>query len=246
MFKYPTPPAEIFKKGFVILNVGVPGSFTYSIVGYDEKRDERWFFKQEPIDVAGNASVANQLAAQYELAICLETCRHWFKRCFLFKYLETSSPFDPGLSIQCLEPRLRHQCVLRIMSQCFDSYEQAYELRHQYWIAKKQEVPVPIREYFLSVPFDQKEEAKRCGAIRPSSPFVKHWIINMETVRDVRPLLKWAHPEDHQFLLNVCRRKRLFEQQFGDPALEAEERFLSDRGSAIEKMLMTYSILDSW
>lgn len=243
MFSKPT--VDALKHDFVLITAGEPERLTYSIIGYDENRSAHWFPRQATTTTTDGASVLKQLATQYEVAIFLFSRRSWFKKYCQFKFVDTNSVFDPDEAIQHLPTHIRHECVLQILNQCFNSYARLQEINKQYWTAKNIFVPVPVLEYALRVPFEEKDEAKQCGAIWSKSlhnnhPF-NHWLIHFKYVSDIRPLLKWANPEDRQFLLNVWKRKKEFEARYGIPLKEAETQFQSERDAAIQLLFAKLS-----
>lgn len=236
---YCKPLFEAIQKDFVILSIKEPYSFFYSIVGHQNRH---WFLKTETIFVDNGKSVLQELSQNYDSAIMICSGRRtWIKKLSYFNSLQCDTPLDPQSLVPDLDPQAQHQCFVQVLNNCFEFLTRYDKAEQQYKAQKK--VEIPVLEYFLNVPYDEKKEASRSGAQwsewngNDTQRFLYRWFIPMDLISDVRPFLRWAHPNDHQFLIDLCERRNKFEAVWGKARQDAKKNFESSKVAVIKAFL---------
>jgi len=236
---YYKPLLEAVQKDFAVLSIREPHSFFYSIIGF---QDHHWFLKTETSFVHNGKIVLEQLSNKFRSAICLFAGKRvWLKNSYYFGFLDHKCPFDPSQSISDLDPTEHHQCFVQVLNNCFDDLVK-YEDADQLYKAQKK-VDIPVLEYFLNVPYEEKDAAKQVGAQWSEAfyppRYLNRWYIDIQYIQDIRPFLRWANPKDHPFLLDLCERRNKFEEIYGKARQEAKENFEASKTAVIKAFLET-------
>ena len=207
------PLLQSMQKDFCLISFGKQKSFTFSIVGYD---NNQWFLRKNTTNVARDLSSLDELGKQYDTAICFNyTSLSWYTVCHSLHFINYDHSLTLHLDNEKLPPETIHQCFVHVLNNCFELCVEYEQLKRK--LKVKEMTDFPVYRYYLNVPFEDKDEAKRLGArwvgLNNTECFNYRWYIPLEDINDIRPLLQWAHPDDHDFLISICKRMNQFRQQ---------------------------------
>ena len=194
---------------FVVLVPRDVGALTCAIVSREKNR---WILLEDSYKDYSLLELRN-LAKTHKTAIVMNIeNRRWFKEKWIFENQEYLCPFFKTKD-WIFTPYLMHfQCFVHIINKCFYPFAEYIYAKAEY--EENLGKVTPIQKYFLNVPYKEKNNAKELGA-RWQGTERRQWYIPIEddSIQDITPFLKWVHPDDQDFLVNIYERRKEFVQK---------------------------------
>ena len=236
---------ESLKNGFVLIIPNQKPQMSIALVQYEKGI---WSLKEGPCEIE-DLTVLKTLSEQYQTGVILNTKnRRWY--CSQTLYIKNIIK-SPKLFVSKdlnMSNKLHMKCYIHMLNRCFSSFlslKKGLESYHQGY-----QSVTPVKRYYLTVPYEEKNEARALGARWSETygeleeyfqqPFYYQWFINFEeNLEDIKPLLKWANPKDHSFLIDVFERRKNFIEENEKKLSITKSQYENEVKVALDEFLET-------